>query len=254
MQGNSWRTGLAAWLCALALSACAGTETGNPSFKGSLGYDAYSSARSVALTVGSGEPAAERLRVDNAWLVLGDVELLRADACAASEGSGEHVHGLGAGDHAAGQAPATAFDLDAGQYCGVRLPFLHADQLPDGAPESLREESIALLGRLPDGRDFELRSALETSVLLRAKGSGFALDGEHAGVVIGFDVGAWLDGMEWSAAQAHAQDGRVLIDAEHNRDFLQRFERALPQGVALFRDADRDGLLDADHTPIAAAP
>jgi hypothetical protein len=34
----------ALWLLSCLCVACAGTETGNPSFGGSLGYDAYSSA------------------------------------------------------------------------------------------------------------------------------------------------------------------------------------------------------------------
>jgi hypothetical protein len=186
--------------------------------------------------------------------VLGDVELLRADACAASKDDDTHVHGLGAGDHVAGQAPITPFELPAGQYCGARLPFVHAAAaLPKGAPDSLRDESIVLVGELPDGRDFELRSALETSVVLRATGAGFELDDARAGLLIGFDVAKWLGEIDWSQLSAQA-DESVLISAEHNSDSLRRFESALSQGVALFRDADRNGQLDADHTPIATAP
>lgn len=242
------------WSCALALGACAGTETGNPSFEGSLGYDAYSSApRTVALTAGNGDAVDDGVRVDNAWLVLGDVQLLRDDACAQMQGNGTHVQGLGAGDHVGGQASATPFEASAGRYCGARLPFLHAaGDLPNKAPDSLRDESIVLIGTLPDGRAYELRSALETSVLLRAAASGFELDAQHPGVLIGFDVAEWLSEMDWS--QASALSGRVLIDAEHNDALLSAFERALPHGVALFRDANGDGMLDADHTPIASAP
>ena len=242
----------AALVGALGLGACAGTETGNPSFNGSLGYDAYSSApRIVALTRSA--PAPEALRVDNAWLVLGDVELLTGAACAAAESSSAHVPGLGAGDHAGGHAPVTPFELDAGQYCGARLPFVLAgDKLPSQAPDSLRQESIVLRGKLPDGRDFELRSTWQTSVLLRAHDASFVLDGAHAGVVIGFDVAKWLGELDWSQASADGS-GRVLVSADQNSALLRSFEQALPLGIALFRDADHDGVLDADHEPIADA-
>jgi len=244
---------LACGTALLALSACAGTETGNPSFKGSLGYDAYSSApRSVALTQSSSEKEDAALRVDNAWLVLGDVELLRGEDCAAVAGSGMHVQGLGAGDHAAGQAPVTPFDLAAGQYCGARLPFVLAgEKLPAQAPDSLRDESIVLRGSLADGRSFELRSASQAQVLLRAREASFLLDDDHSGVLIGFDVAKWLGALDWSEASPDA-DGSLRVSEAQNEALLREFERALPDGVGLFRDADRDGLLDRDSTPIAS--
>lgn len=242
-----------AWLVgALSLAACAGTETGNPSFDGSLGYDAYSSApRAVALTRSAPEP--EAVKLDNAWLVLGDVQLLQGAACAAATSSSAEVPGLGAGDHAGGHAAVTAFALEAGKYCGARLPFmLGGSKVPNQAPDSLHQESIVLRGKLPDGRAFELRSHLQTSVLLRAHDAGFVLDGAHAGVVIGFDVARWLGALDWSRAEPD-DTGLLLVSADKNEALLRSFEQALPLGIALFRDTDHDGTLDAEHAPIADA-
>jgi hypothetical protein len=234
----------------ILLGACAGTETGNPSFDGSLGYEAYSSAPRVAALTRS-DPEPQALRVDHAWLVLGDVELLQGDACGSMPADGPRIPGLGVGDHAGGHATATRFELAPGQYCGARLPFsLAGDRLPTQAPDSLHAESIELHGELPDGRAFELRSSLQTSVLLRAHDANFALDGAHAGVLIGFDVAKWLGELDWTQASADEQ-GRVLVSAEKNAELLRAFEQELPRGIALFRDSDGDGMLDADHTPIA---
>jgi len=240
-----------AWLA----GGCTGTETGNPSFSGRLGYDAYSSAPGVvALSAAlSGEnerePSSE-LSVANAWLVLGDVELLEGAECASQ---GAHVHGLGAGDHAAGQAPSTEFELTAGRYCGVRLPLqVGGSDIPAEAPESLHAESVVLRGQLADGRAFELHSRLQEELVLRATDGDFAIDGAHAAVVIGFDVASWLGGLSWQDADV-ASDGTVWVDADRNPDLLAQFEAALPDGVALFSDADADGLLDAEPMQLAHA-
>jgi hypothetical protein len=233
------------WLVLLWLSAgCAGgTETGNPSFTGSLGYDAYSSAPAV---VGL-RAALSSLNVTSAWLVLGDVDFVRCDDKAAAA---EHVHGLGAGDHAGEPVPPTSFELAAGRYCGVRLPVMPDGTLPDDAPASLTNHSIVIQGSLPDGRTFELDGAVSaTSFSLRASGEGFELDGGHAGVLIGFDVAKWLDGVDFSTATE--SDGRVLVDETHNAKQLEAFDRNMPSGITLFRDSNRDGVLDTDRVPLA---
>jgi hypothetical protein len=240
---------IGALLC-LGLSACTGTETGNPSFVGKLGYDAYTSEPSVvALSLMREEEGAARVTVDNAWLVLGDVELQRGTDCAA----GLHVHGLGAGDHAGGQAEPTEFESAAGEYCGVRLPFAPAavDALPDGAPASLEKESILVRGTLADGVTFEIHSQLQESLSLRATAGEFVLDSAHANVVIGFDVARWLRDLTWD--DASESDGMIVVSASDNAVLLEQFEAALPEGIALFRDHDGDGKLDDKAMQIATA-
>lgn len=250
MRGPRVRsTGRALLLACSWLSGCAGTETGNPSFVGKLGYDAYTSAPSVvALTMalqGSAEPA---LTVDNAWLVLGDVELQRGSDC---EGRGAHVaiDGLGAGDHATGQAPPTEFESAEGKYCGVRLPFAPSAELPEGAPESLTAESVLVSGKLPDGRAYEIHSKLQESLSLHATAGDFVMDSDHNSVVIGFDVARWLRELRWD--EATVSDGSIVISEASNRELLEQFEAALPAGVALFRDRDADGELDPDPEQLA---
>jgi hypothetical protein len=241
---------LAAYALCWTLCACAGTETGNPSFMGKLGYDAYSSDPGAVALALKGD-AAEALTVDNAWLVLGDVELQRGTDC--DSASGPHVHGLGAGDHAGGQAPPTDFETSAGDFCGLRLPFAPASgALPDGAPESLKDESVFVRGKLPDGRMFEVHSALQESLSLRATAGEFVLDSAHANIVIGFDVALWLSELRWADATETSED-TVMVSRASNRALLDQFEAALPKGIALFRDHDGDGELDDDAMKLAAS-
>lgn len=233
------------WCLCLGSAACTGTETGNPSFAGSLGYDAYSSEPKV-VALQQADPAAEaELVVESAWLVLGEVlfEVREGDDCdAGSETSGgARVKGLGAGDHAATQAPVTPVELTAGRYCGLRLAVERSGARPEGAPEELEEHSLLVSGKLADGRDFRVLSALEGELELRADAQGFELDEARAGVVIGFDVASWLGELEWPET---GEGELVRIDAEHDPEGLAEFEQRFASGVALFRDAEGDGLLN----------
>ena len=234
---------------ALAAVGCAGTETGNPSFEGSVGYDAYSSSPGVvALPAGLARQTSQ-VELDHAWLVLGDVELIAAGHCDANDDGETHVPGLGAGDHAGGQAPATHDAMSTGLYCGARLPFVNGiASVPAAAPSSVRDHAIVLDGTLSDGRRFELQSSNAARVAVRASGAGFAMDAAHPGVVFGFDVAKWLGELDWGSAR----DDTVAIDAEHNPELLQAFETRLASGVSLFRDDDEDGVLDADAVLLAS--
>lgn len=232
----------------LAAVGCAGTETGNPSFDGSVGYDAYSSAPGVvALPAGLTRPTRQ-LELEHAWLVLGEVELIPRGHCDANDDGDAHVPGLGPGDHAGGQAPATHTEMNSGLYCGARLPFVNGSaSVPAAAPSALRDHAIVLDGTLADGRRFELQSASAVKASLRASGAGFPMDAMHPGVVFGFDVATWLGELDWGVVP----DEMVMIDAEHNPELLQAFEARVASGVALFRDDDEDGLLDAEPVLLA---
>jgi hypothetical protein len=239
-----------AWLLLGWLGACTGTETGNPSFQGSLGYDAYTSVPNVVAlpsALRTGESGVTY--VATTWLELGDVGFVSERDCMADAASGS-APGLGAGDHAGGQAAPTVFELPAGSYCGATLPMLPSATPPPNAPASLAGRSMLIKGTLGDGRPFELRSALSARVFMRASGAGFELDAQRAGVLIGFDVATWLDSLDLEHAEAD-ETGVVLVDATHNSERLGSFERQVPAGITLFSDKDRDGLLDADPQALA---
>ncbi|MET0389999.1 MAG: hypothetical protein ABW321_28760 [Polyangiales bacterium] len=245
MKAQPWLSWTYVWLSGV-LAACAGTETGNPSFDGTIGYDAYSSTTSVALADSALTNAA--VTVDTTWLVLGPLGFLPSQSCANPDKVQTPVPGLGAGDHVGGQAPPTPYALESGLYCGARLPLIHSSDAPSDAP-ALVNHSLLVRGRLADGRTFELRSALREALSLDAT-EAFTLDAEQAGVLVGFDVGVWLDGLPWDQATA-GSDGKIVADETQNTALLERFEARLPAGVALFRDRDRDGLIDDQPIELA---
>jgi hypothetical protein len=248
------------WLCACA----GGTETGNPSFTGTLEYNAYTTnAAQVALRVETSDPEPSALVVDEAWLVLGDVGFYSgasgtedAGACDPSTEAAAHSKGIGPGDHAA-EAFATAdITLAAGDYCGVRVPFEPASAARvaelTGAPEALAGHSIVITGTLPDGRAFELRSASEHEVFLSADDAAFEMSREAGNVLIGFDVAQWLSPLDFSAATVDA-DGVVYVDGERNPQLLSAFDAQVASGTALFRDPDDDGAVKTDSVRLASA-
>jgi hypothetical protein len=236
--------------CALGslVSSCSGgTETGNPTFQAELSYTAYSSA---PLLIGLRE-LGSRAVVDNAWLDLDRVQLLGAGSCADANPPAASAPALGIGDHAAGQHNATRFALSEGEYCALNLPFVLAsqDQIQDGVPDDLARHSIMLAGALADGTPFTLLSAKTATVRLLADAGSFEINAEQPQTLIAFDVAAWLADLDWSAAVR--VDGTIRISANDNPALLAQFERQLSRGVALFRDADGDGKLDANAMRLA---
>lgn len=243
----------AAFTFALAASGCLGSESGSPSFEGELAYDAYSSEPAVA-ALRAGEQGAV---VTQVWLVLGDVTFVDNNHCGEPETAHGHADGLGAGDHAPKAAARTRFWLPIGEYCGLRLPLLRAaddDTLPAGAPDELRGHSIMLAGELPeqDGTPFAITSKLERTLSLVADHSSFELGPDSARVLLGFDVAAWLDGIDLAAAPRDA-DGRIAISEDSSPELLQRFEDNLAQGVDVFLDPDGKGSFEDAGARLAHA-
>ena len=227
-------------LSALAGGCVGGTETGNPPFQAELSYTAYSSA---PLLIGVREQGS-RAVVESAWLDLGAVALLGAGSCTQPESSTLSVPALGIGDHAAGQHNATRFELTAGEYCALELPFLLASPsaIQNDVPADLDRHSIMLAGELADGTRFTLLSAATPRVRLRADAGSFDINRNQAQTLIAFDVAQWLTGLDWAGATR--AEGAIHISADDNPALLAQFESNLARGIALYRDADGDGKID----------
>lgn len=238
-----------AWLLALActLTACAGTETGNPSFMGSLGYTAYTSDVSVAALNKSNESAPS---VEQAWMVLGDVRFVEGDECMSAKNGELAAKGIGIGDHATGHPVHTDLELPEGRYCGVSFPLIVAGKDVGTAPMQLAKHSVVIVGKRDDGAAFELRSTFAKDLFLEAPAGGFEMNEADGSVLIGFDVAVWLSGVELDRASTGA-DGNVLIDATHNPDLLADFDRNVQRGVALYRDEKASGKVDPSAKPLA---
>jgi len=238
---------LALVLCSLSSSCSGGTETGNPPFRAELSYTAYSSTPQL---IGVRDPGSKAV-VDSAWLDLDTVALVGAGRCGQADPEVLSVPALGVGDHASGQHNATRFTLAAGEYCALDLPFVLAaeDQIQGGVPADLARHSIMLAGSLADGTPFSLLSAATPTVRLAADAGGFEITAEQAQTLITFDVAVWLADLNW--AEATRVGGAISISAADNSALLAQFESNLARGVALYRDADGDGKLDANALRLA---
>lgn len=250
-QAGAWRWSRcvvhSAWVWLIWLAGCAGTETGNPSFDGTLSYNAYTTnAESVALL----ETDADAIVVDTAWLVLGDVGFVGSDGCDPSAQAPVHAHGLGAGDHAPAEAAVTALSMEPGRYCGMHLPFVRATTLAAGQPSELLDHPILIDGTLADGRAFSLLSAFEGDVFLEATAQDFEMDAMESDVLVGFDVAIWLGALDWASAVA-GDNNVVRVDADNNATLLQAFESRIAAGTALYRDMDGGGQITVDSEKLA---
>lgn len=244
---RAMRVRLAPWWFVVALPCLAcnsGTETGNPSFVGSLSYTGYSSNPDYGVR----EDGAVAT-IANAWLDLDSVSISPDGACGNS-GEPFSVPALGVGDHAAGNHNSTAYSAKAGAFCSVGLPFARVSEAnAANLPEELRGKSLLITGTLVDGTPFSIASDVRQLIQLRASAPGFVLSADQADAVIAFDFGAWLDGVDFAAADR--VDGQIVISFSSNNGLLGAFEENLPAGVALYRDRDGDGLVDPDAEPLA---
>jgi hypothetical protein len=236
-------------LLGLALAGCAGgTETGNPSLTGQLSYSGISSAP-TKIGVRSGGGVAN---VKNAWFALGEVTVSSAGDCGVTGNRAFSVRALGIGDHAAGVHNATDFEGAAGAFCSVELPFQSVAADDTKAPAELRGHGIVVAGELADGTPFLLSSDQAPLVRLQGEANGFEFSAQAPNALIAFDFATWLKGVDWAAATVDA--GRISVDAGSNTDILRDFESQLAAGVALYRDSDGDGVLDAAPVLLANAP
>jgi hypothetical protein len=241
---------LALFVVASLPSGCSsGTETGNPSFQAELSYTAYSSQ---PLEVSVREPGTPAV-VDNAWLDLASVGLVTDGTCGAAMPVTSAIPALGVGDHAAGKHNVTLFQLAAGTYCSLDLPFVLASSsaLGGDAPAELVQHSMLIEGTLADGSTFSILSDATPTVHLVADTGSFEITKEQPNILIAFDVATWLSGLDWASATRTL--GTVQISATENVALLAQFEANLAQGVALYRDADGDGKLDANPVRLAHA-
>lgn len=235
---------LSAFFVLLSVFACSsGTETGNPSFTGSLSYTGHSSAPDD-YGVGKSGRIAE---IDQAWFALDRVQTLGCDDAGVFD-----VPALGVGDHAAGNHNMTRFTAKASELCRVRLPFLEvSEDAVAGVPAALRGHALLLSGTLADGTAFTIVSDARPVVELDATRGGFAITAGEADLLLAFDFAHWLGAVDFAAAIRNAED-EIVISGEENSELLAAFDAQLASGVALYRDGDADGVIDPDPELLAA--
>ena len=237
-------------VAALVLMAgCAATETGNPVAEQRLALTAVSSAPAVQLDAGDGAEIVVR----EAWVVLGDVRFIPGSDCDSGDDDEGRIDVPGPTVVELVAAPEPfVFDLEDRDYCRVRVPLERADEVPGAAPEALEDHAIVLLGSLADGTELEVRSRDKREAEVRSRTEPFRLGDAEASLLLAFDVGRWLDGLDLESA-ARDDDGRIVIDDDDNGELLDQLEENMREALELFRDLDDDGRLDDDErsTPLA---
>jgi hypothetical protein len=181
------------------------------------------------------------LSVEEAWLSLRSFEMVPCSSDAAPISQSDHPNDL------TSAPPAhLAFETGVSDYCAIRLLVTPSSE---AEPAELANLSVHVRGTRSDDVPFEIRSALELDIELRAP-SGARFDARH--FAVGFDLAAWFTGVDVQGASE--TEGIALVDSSSNAAVLSVFETNTSVTVALYEDADRDGLLDDDElTPVATA-
>ncbi len=224
-----------------------GTETGNPPFDAKLSYAAYSSRPDV-VAVGGGVAPFE---VSALWITVGNLSFVMRGTCGAAQRETHSGPGLATDNRATTDPSTERFEMYAGSYCEVDVPFEPAPTaLPASAPAELAGHALMIEATLADGTTVSLLDDAPVLVLTPVTGD-IAMHAAEPNLLVALDVAKWFDGFDLSGA---ARDGSVVrITKDENPTLLQRFEARLPTGVALFRDADGDGRIDPGSVPIAIA-
>jgi len=230
-----------------AVGCTGGTETGNPTLTGQLSYSDVSSSSEVGVRMG-GSVAT----VQNAWFALDPVTVSSDGSCGVEGDHTFSVAALGIGDHASGAHVVTEFEATAGPFCSVEVPFARVAADDEAAPSELRGHAVVIDGVLGDGTPFVIESDQAPLVRLQAAESGFSLSTQEPNALIAFDFATWLQGVDWATASVDA--GTVVVSETANIELLQHFEASLASGVALYRDAGGDGVLDQSPELLAGAP
>ena len=223
------------------LSGCV-TETGNPELDVQLRAGANSSRDRVAVS------SLPTVTVESAWVILGDVRLVEGSACDTPDeiehtAEGPFETNLLAEVPEVIHIPAVGTD-----YCRVRVRLDDANGLAAG-PDGLDDHSVYLSGTRGDGLPFVIRSRSGFEVDLRSRGEPFSLEVGAADLLLAFDLGTWLDGVDLDGATP--TDGVVTVDEDHEPDLLDAFEDAVDAAMALLRDPGSDGQLDDDDELLA---
>lgn len=224
--------------CVGVLGSCeGGTEVGNPVVD--VGLTAYRLSSSSVR-------AAGRIEVDAAWLAFRELKLRPAESC--EDRAQVEVTGPLAVD-LLGPIPPQLRDLEtpAGGYCRIELRWHKVSAPIAGAPAELSGVAVYVSGTRRDGKRFVIRSDRNDALELRARGGAFQIDPSMSGLLVGFDMQAWLAGVDLEGAVVGAGDV-IRVERGQNDAQLARFEQNVAASAKLFEDRDGDERLSDDET------
>jgi hypothetical protein len=236
-------TAIVAAILGLA-TACTGTETGNPSLRGQMGFAGKSS---MALQVGlPGDGAPVEVVALHAYVA--SVNFVSADDCeTGAEGVVELV-GVGPVDLLLPEDNVRELDVRQDAYCAADL-VLSAAPI-EGVPADLAGRSLVLRGRRADGTPFVWSTAAGISVNLPVLDALFLIDAEHADHVLTLDVARMLSPMALDSAVVGG-DGVAHLDAPENAMIGAMLNNSVGPATTLHRDPDGDGRHDDGEPALA---
>jgi hypothetical protein len=220
-----------ALLALLSLTACFGTETGNPPFAPSVGGEA-----GVPMGI------VPRLSVDRGWLSIANVAL---EGCADEESTVVRTEPAALALSET-QALPTEPVLEEGDYCAFGFDLA---AYPDASPAELSGSTFALDASLSDGTPIHIRGSLARAV--RLTGLPFAMSAESGALIVFVDESLLFNAVSFDAAERQA-DRSILVSPERNSALLDHIEAQLPGAIQLYRDADDDGLLSSEERSAGA--
>ncbi len=233
-------------LVIFALSACVGTDVGNPQDEPEedaeveLHFSGYEQTTSNALVL------EERTRIDSAWIVLDEFQFQQSSNC--GEDGERNVTEPLVIDLLAGEPTYEPpfFIKQVGEYCRLDIGFARvgADQLPRSAPERLADHAIVVEGERADGVAFSIQGDFDDRLHLTGALQSFELEEGRQSLIVGFALNAWIDEGELGDIE---DEDPIVIDSANHRELLDDFYKEVKRSAGLFRDENDNAKLDPDE-------
>lgn len=235
---------LACAACAGLVWSCAGTEVGNPVADTRVSLTARSSDGDVALAAAPSQAhdaGGASIVIEELWVVLDDIRFVLDEDCAAQRDRRGVIEGPFAVELVARPALLTEA-LPSGRYCSVQTMIDRLAAADEPAIPALDGHSIVVRGRRGDGVAFAIQSRVKAPFMLRARGDSFATADASRALILAFDAGLWLRGVDLAGAAPDAS-GEIRVEGSGDPR-LRAFEQNVRRSLKLFRDLDGDGALD----------
>lgn len=224
---------LSSLLLLCAVSACTGTETGNPDFAASVSFN----MRAPEPEVAAAELADEDFSVQRLWLTIDTIEVVAGGSCLDAFLNGDDglpFPGLGTGDHSTPAAAEVSLRLPDDSYCGLQFALSPAEELPPEAASSVQGTAVELEATY-GGRPLVV--SLDEQLLVRFVPTDQAalISPEQHDLLVVFDPVAWLSTLD-PQALAEAEGATVRIDRTNNAALHAQLMENLAEAFTIWLD------------------
>ncbi len=226
----------------LAIAHCGGSEVGNPQMVELRVAGIDSTARLNARALSGG------LSLTEARLVLSELRFRPLSACASSTQEGNDIRFQG--PYVADLLTDSAIpkfgssEIPSGDYCRIELKLdkLSSDESPVGPSDPIVNHSVIAKGSVLGGTPFKVTLEIDQEFRLE-NATGFPI-GSHGSSIffLAFDLENWFKGVD--LASLPETGGTILVDKDHNQEWLDTITLNIKQSARLFQDQNDDGTLE----------